>query len=116
MADLTGVLEGDGPFTVFAPTDDAFAALPEADLAALLADPASLADVLLYHVIADEVTSAEVVGLTSATMANGDDVAISVAGSTVFVNDASVVAVDIAARNGVIHVLDKVILPPPDGQ
>ncbi len=116
VADLTGVLEGDGPFTVFAPTDDAFAALPEADLAALLADPASLADVLLYHVIADEVTSAEVVGLTSATMANGDDVAISVAGSTVFVNDASVVAVDIAARNGVIHVLDKVILPPPDGQ
>lgn len=116
VADLTGVLEGDGPFTVFAPTDDAFAALPEADLAALLADPASLADVLLYHVIADEVTSAEVVGLTSATMANGDDVAISVAGSTVVVNDASVVAVDIAARNGVIHVLDKVILPPPDGQ
>ncbi len=116
VADLTGVLEGDGPFTVFAPTDDAFAALPEADLAALLADPASLADVLLYHVIADEVTSAEVVGLTSATMANGDDVAISVAGSTVFVNHASVVAVDIAARNGVIHVLDKVILPPPDGQ
>lgn len=116
VADLTGVLEGDGPFTVFAPTDDAFAALPEADLAALLADPASLADVLLYHVIADEVTSAEVVGLTSATMANGDDVAISVAGSTVFVNHASVVAVDIAARNGVIHVLDKVILPPPAGQ
>ncbi len=116
VADLTGVLEGDGPFTVFAPTDDAFAALPEADLAALLADPASLADVLLYHVIADEVTSAEVVGLTSATMANGDDVAISVAGSTVVVNDASVVAVDIAARNGVIHVLDKVILPPPAGQ
>jgi len=113
-AGLTSTLKSDGPFTVFAPTDAAFAALPAGTLDALLADPAALASILTYHVVAGEVTSDQVVNLSSATTVNGADIAISVAGANVMVNDANVVAVDVRATNGVIHVIDKVILPPSE--
>jgi transforming growth factor-beta-induced protein len=113
-AGLTATLKGAGPFTLFAPTDAAFAALPAGTVEALLADPTALASILTYHVVAGEVTSEQVVGLSSATTVNGADIAISVSGSNVMVNDANVVAVDVRATNGVIHVIDKVILPPSE--
>jgi len=111
-AGLVDTLSGTGPFTVFAPTDDAFAALPEGTVDALLADPEALADILLYHVVSGKVLASDVVGLTSATTVQGSDVAITVDGGSVMVNDANVVATDIDASNGIIHVLDAVILPP----
>jgi len=113
-AGLTGALsgQGQGPLTVFAPTDAAFAALGDATIQALLADPAKLAAILKYHVVAGEVTAAQVVNLSSASTLNGASVNISVNGGTVMVNDATVTATDIPARNGVIHVIDKVLLPP----
>ncbi|NND03610.1 MAG: fasciclin domain-containing protein [Acidimicrobiia bacterium] len=112
-AGLVDTLNGEGPFTVFAPTDEAFAALPEGTLDALLADPDALKDILLYHVVSGEVKAADVVGLESATTVQGEDIAISVDGGTVTLNgSATVVTTDIAASNGVIHVIDAVILPP----
>lgn len=111
-AGLTTTLEGAGPFTVFAPTDEAFAALPAGTLDALLADPAALAAILTYHVVEGEVPASQVVGLASATTINGADVAISVSGGNVMINDADVVATDVYATNGVIHVINKVLLPP----
>jgi transforming growth factor-beta-induced protein len=112
-AGLVDTLEGAGPFTVFAPTDDAFAALPAGTLDKLLADPAALKEVLLYHVVAGAVTADQVVGLTSATSVEGAPIAITVKDGKVYLNDAAqVVATDIAATNGVIHVIDHVILPP----
>lgn len=114
-AGLEATLRGPGPFTVFAPTDAAFAALPAGTLEALLADPETLADILLYHVVAGEVLAADVVGLTSATAANGDAIGIEVVGGQVVLNgSATVTATDIMATNGVIHVIDAVILPPAD--
>ncbi len=114
-AGLEDTLRGDGPFTVFAPTDAAFAALPAGTLESLLADPDTLADILLYHVVAGEVLAADVVGLTSATAANGDTIEIEVVDGGVVLNgSANVVATDILATNGVIHVIDAVILPPAD--
>ncbi len=110
-ADLVGVLQGDGPFTVFAPTDEAFAKIPAAQLQALLADKDALQKVLLYHVVPGRVAAAQVVGLDMAETANGQNVKISVSGSSVMVDDANVVATDIAASNGIIHVIDRVILP-----
>jgi uncharacterized surface protein with fasciclin (FAS1) repeats len=112
-AGLVDTLEGAGPFTVFAPTDDAFAALPAGTLDKLLADPAALKQVLLYHVVAGAVTADQVVGLTSATSVEGAPIAITIKDGKVYLNDAAqVVATDIAATNGVIHVIDHVILPP----
>ena len=116
-AGLVDTLSGDGPFTVFAPTDDAFAAALEAlDMTAeeLLADTALLESVLTYHVITSEVPSSDVVTLDGQSVAtvNGAEVTISVDGETVMVNDATVTAVDVAASNGVIHVIDSVLLPP----
>ena len=112
-AGLVDTLEGPGPFTVFAPTDDAFTALPAGTLDKLLADPAALKKVLLYHVVAGAVTADQVVGLTSATSVEGAPIAITVKDGKVYLNDAAqVVATDIAATNGVIHVIDHVILPP----
>ncbi len=112
-AGLVDTLEGPGPFTVFAPTDDAFAALPAGTLDKLLADPAALKKVLLYHVVAGAVTADQVVGLTSADSVEGAPIAITVKDGKVYLNDdAQVVATDIAATNGVIHVIDHVILPP----
>ncbi|GMU40899.1 MAG: hypothetical protein AMXMBFR23_17650 [Chloroflexota bacterium] len=114
-AGLEETLRSAGPFTVFAPTDAAFAALPAGTLEALLADPATLADILLYHVVPGDVRAADVVGLTSATAANGDAIGISVVNGGVVLNGSSnVTATDVLATNGVIHVIDAVILPPAD--
>ena len=114
-AGLVETLQGEGPFTVFAPTDEAFAALPEGTLESLLADPEALKKVLLYHVVSGEVTADQVVGLTSADSVEGSPIAIAVRDGTVFLNDtAEVVATDVMASNGVIHVIDAVILPPAD--
>ncbi len=112
-AGLEATLRGDGPFTVFAPTDAAFAALPAGTLDSLLADPDALANILLYHVVAGEVLAADVVGLTTATAANGDAIEIEVVNGGVVLNgSANVVTTDVLATNGVIHVIDAVILPP----
>jgi len=113
-ADLATTLKSPGPFTVFAPTDAAFAKLPAGtvDMLLLPENKAMLQAVLKYHVVAGEVKSAQVVTLTSATTLQGSDVAITVTGSTVKVNDATVTAADVEASNGVIHVIDTVLLPP----
>ena len=111
-AGLVETLQGEGPFTVFAPTDEAFAALPEGTLDSLLADSEALSQVLLYHVVPGEVMASDVIELDSATTAQGEDIAISVEGDSVKVNQAEVIATDVAASNGVIHVIDQVILPP----
>ena len=110
---LVETLKAEGPYTVFAPTDEAFAKLPDGTVAMLLQpeNKAKLVEILTYHVVAGKVTAAEVVTLESATTANGSDVAIRVVDDTVFVNDSRVVATDIGASNGVIHVVDTVILP-----
>jgi uncharacterized surface protein with fasciclin (FAS1) repeats len=111
-ADLVDVLSSDGPFTVFAPTDDAFAKIPADQLQAILADTELLTQILTYHVVAGEVTSDQVVGLASAETVQGEPLTITVDDAGVRVNEASVVAVDVMASNGVIHVIDTVILPP----
>jgi uncharacterized surface protein with fasciclin (FAS1) repeats len=112
-AGLVDTLNSEGPYTVFAPTDEAFAALPEGTLEALLADPAALADILLYHVVPGEVFAADVVGLDSATSAQGEAITITINGETVTLNgSANVVTTDVDASNGVIHIIDAVILPP----
>ena len=112
-AGLVETLQGPGPFTVFAPTDAAFAALPAGTLDGLLKDPAALKKILLYHVVSGAVTADKVVGLTSATSVEGSPIAISVKDGAVYLNDgAKVVTPDVMASNGVIHVIDKVILPP----
>jgi transforming growth factor-beta-induced protein len=114
-AGLTETLAGEGPFTVFAPTDDAFAALPEGTVEALLADIPALTDILTYHVVAGEVLAADVVGLESATTVQGSDISISVVDGNVFLNETiQVIITDIVASNGVIHVIDGVLLPPTE--
>ncbi len=110
-ADLVETLSGEGPFTVFAPTDDAFAKLPEGTLDSLLADIPALTDVLLYHVVPGRVLAADVVGLTSADTVLGQPLSISVDGETVMINDSQVVITDIEGSNGVIHVIDTVLIP-----
>ena len=112
-AGLIDTLEGDGPFTVFAPTDAAFEALPEGTVEMLLKpeNKEKLTAILTYHVVAGKVMSSDVVGIDSATTVNGADIDVMVSGSDVMLNDAKVTAVDISASNGVIHVIDKVILP-----
>ncbi|MDH3249960.1 MAG: fasciclin domain-containing protein, partial [Acidimicrobiia bacterium] len=111
-AGLTETLMGDGPFTVFAPTDEAFAAVDEATLDGLLADPAALAQVSLYHVVEGAVPAADVVTLESATSVQGSDVEIVVDGDAVTLNGANVAQTDITTSNGIIHVIDAVLLPP----
>src|SRR5215208_2116376 len=110
-AGLVDTLKGDGPFTVFAPTDEAFAKLPAGTLEALLADPAKLQAVLTYHVVPGRVTAADVATLSSATTVQGDPIAIDTS-MGVRVNDAHVTQADVMASNGVIHVIDTVLLPP----
>lgn len=112
-AGLIETLKGDGPFTVFAPTDEAFAKLPEGTVESLLKpeNKDQLVAVLTYHVVAGAVKADQVVKLDSATTVNGANVAIKVVDGSVRVDDATVVATDIAASNGVIHVIDSVILP-----
>lgn len=111
-AGLVDVLSGEGPYTVFAPTNAAFDALPAGTLDSLLADPAALADVLTYHVVEGKVMAEDVVNLTSATTVQGSDVTIEVVDGNVRVNEAMVVTTDLEASNGVIHVIDAVLLPP----
>jgi transforming growth factor-beta-induced protein len=113
-AGLVDALKGAGPFTVFAPTDEAFAKLPAGTVEALLKDPKALADILKYHVVAGKVMAADVVKLTEAETLLGKPVAIKVDGGKVMINDANVTATDIEASNGVIHVIDTVLLPPAD--
>jgi transforming growth factor-beta-induced protein len=113
-ADLVDTLKSEGPFTVFAPTDDAFAKLPEGTIEALLADIPALTDILLYHVVSGKVMAADVVTLSSADTVLGKPVAIKVEDGNVFINDAQVIITDVEATNGVIHVIDTVILPPAD--
>jgi uncharacterized surface protein with fasciclin (FAS1) repeats len=109
-AGLVETLKGPGPFTVFAPTDEAFAKIPKADLDALIADKAKLTKVLTYHVVPGKVTAAEVVKLKDAKTVEGGLVQFDTS-SGVKVNGASVVKADVMASNGVIHVIDSVILP-----
>jgi len=115
-AGLVETLKGEGPFTVFAPTDDAFAAVLESlgmSADELLADTDLLTQILLYHVVPGEVLAADVVNLSSATTVEGSDIAISVMDGNVMLNDsAAVIIPDVQASNGVIHVIDSVLLPP----
>jgi|AntAceMinimDraft_12_1070368.scaffolds.fasta_scaffold38825_1 uncharacterized surface protein with fasciclin (FAS1) repeats len=112
-AGLVETLKGEGPFTVFAPTDAAFAKVPAATLNALLADKEALSGVLTYHVVAGKVMAKDVVTLTEATTVQGQKVMIEVRDGKVYVDNAQVIMTDVAASNGVIHVIDAVILPKP---
>jgi uncharacterized surface protein with fasciclin (FAS1) repeats len=115
-ADLVDALKSDGPLTVFAPTDEAFAKLPAGTVETLLKpeNKEKLQAVLLYHVVEGKVTAEQVVKLTSAKTLEGDSVDISVKMGKVYVDDAQVIAADVEASNGVIHVIDAVILPSMD--
>ncbi|MGR5118298.1 fasciclin domain-containing protein [Vibrio astriarenae] len=112
-AGLVETLKGEGPFTVLAPTDDAFAALPEGTIDMLLMpeNKDKLIAILTYHVIPAKAMAEDVVKLTTAATVQGQDVMITVNGDSVMVNDATVVATDVVASNGVIHVIDKVLMP-----
>ena len=112
-ADLVETLKGDGPFTVFAPTDEAFAKLPKEAVADLLKpeNKDQLAKVLTYHVVAGKVMAADVVGLSEAKTVQGGTISIQVKDGNVMVDNANVVKTDIVCDNGVIHVIDSVIMP-----
>jgi transforming growth factor-beta-induced protein len=113
-AGLVDTLKGAGPFTVFAPTNDAFSKLPAGTLDSLLKDIPALKNVLLYHVVSGKVMAADVVKLTSATTVLGKNVTIRVDQGNVYINDAKVIITDIEASNGVIHVINAVLIPPKD--
>ena len=112
-AGLVGTLKGKGPFTVFAPTDQAFAKLPAGTVESLLkpANKQKLTEILTYHVVAGNVKAADVIKLSSAKTLNGQSVTIKVVGGKVLINGATVVKADIAASNGTIHVIDTVLMP-----
>jgi uncharacterized surface protein with fasciclin (FAS1) repeats len=114
VAGLVDVLKGAGPLTVFAPTDEAFAKLPAGTVEGLLAEPAKLAEVLKYHVVAGRVMSADVIraGMAHPETVQGARLHVRVENGRVLVDGAQVVAADIMASNGVIHVIDAVVLPP----
>jgi uncharacterized surface protein with fasciclin (FAS1) repeats len=112
-AGLDEALAGEGSFTVFAPTDDAFAKLPAGTIDALLGDIPALTDILLYHVVDGKVMAQDVVGLDDAETLQGAAFMILIDGGTVKLNgDSNVIITDIEAFNGVIHVIDSVLLPP----
>jgi uncharacterized surface protein with fasciclin (FAS1) repeats len=114
-AGLVEALKGEGPFTVFAPTDEAFAALPEGTLETLLADPeGDLTQILRYHVVPGKVMAADVSDGLEAETLQGASVSFTIEGVKVMINGATIVATDIEASNGVIHVIDAVILPPAE--
>jgi transforming growth factor-beta-induced protein len=116
-AGLVETLKGEGPFTVFAPTDEAFAALPAGTLDTLLADPSGdLTQILLYHVVPGAVMAADVTDSLEATTVQGSPVTFTAGADGVMINDATIVTTDIAASNGVIHVIDAVLLPPAEGE
>jgi len=112
-AGLVETLKGKGPFTVFAPTDGAFAKLPAGTVDSLLKpeNKQKLTAILTYHVVAGNIKAADVVKLTSAKTLNGESVTIKTAGGMVMINDATVVKADITATNGTIHVIDTVLMP-----
>ena len=112
-AGLVDTLKGDGPFTVFAPTNAAFEKLPAGTVETLLKpeNKDQLVAVLTYHVVPGKVMAADVVGLDSAPTVNGKDVHVRVKGGSVYINKSMVTATDIEASNGVIHVIDTVLLP-----
>lgn len=113
-ANLVTALQGDGPFTVFAPNDAAFAKLPAGTVEALLKDPAKLAAILTYHVVPGKITAADVMKMGKGNPAtlNGKMLNVKVDGGTVHVGAGTVIAADVMASNGVIHVIDTVLLPP----
>ena len=111
-AGLVDALKGDGPFTVFAPTDDAFKKLPKGALDNLLKDKEALKNVLLYHVVSGNVSSKDVVKLDKATTLNGSDIKIKTVDGKVMINNSQVTTADVQASNGIIHVIDTVLLPP----
>jgi uncharacterized surface protein with fasciclin (FAS1) repeats len=113
-AELVEVLKGEGPFTVFAPTDKAFKRVPKEKLESLLRDKTALQAVLKYHIVPGKVMAADVVQLKSAKTALGKPVKIAVKDRDVTINGAKVVKTDIECTNGVIHVIDAVLLPPAD--
>ena len=110
-ANLIETLKVEGPFTVFAPTDEAFAKLPEGTVEALLKDKEALTNILLYHVVSGNVSSSEVVKLDAATTIAKSDVSIKVKDGKVFINDSQVTTADVMASNGVIHIIDTVLIP-----
>ncbi|MFN2339715.1 MAG: fasciclin domain-containing protein [Halanaerobium sp.] len=112
-AELIETLKGEGPFTVFAPTDAAFAALPEGTLDSLLADKEQLTNVLLYHVVSGKVMAEDVLTMDGAMVETvfGEEIEISIEDGMVYINDAQVTTTDIEASNGVIHVIDAVLVP-----
>jgi uncharacterized surface protein with fasciclin (FAS1) repeats len=110
-AGLVETLSSPGPFTVFAPTDEAFAKLPQGTVEALLKDIPKLKSILTYHVVAGKLMAADVVKLSSVKTVNGQTITITVKDGKVMVNNANVIKTDIVCSNGVIHVIDTVILP-----
>ncbi|WP_292464624.1 fasciclin domain-containing protein [Methanolobus sp.] len=111
-ANLTETLSGEGPFTVFAPTDEAFEALPEGTLDELLQDEDALTAVLTYHVVSGEYNASDIADMESLPTVQGEDINVTVENENVMVNDANVTTADIEASNGIIHVIDSVMLPP----
>ena len=111
-AGLAGTLSKPGAYTVFAPTNAAFAKVPKATLNSLAKNPAALKRVLLYHVVAGKVPAAKVVTLRSAKTLAGPTVKIRVDGKTVRINSATVAKADVMASNGIVHVIDRVLIPP----
>jgi uncharacterized surface protein with fasciclin (FAS1) repeats len=108
---LVEALKGKGPFTVFAPTDEAFAKLPKGTIEALLKDKEALKKILLYHVVSGKVTSEEVVKLNKAETLEGQNVMIQVTDGSVMINNSKVTTTDVMASNGVIHIIDTVLIP-----
>ena len=111
-ADLVETLKGEGPFTVFAPTDEAFAKIPKETLEALLKDKKALAGVLTYHVVAGKVMASDVVKMDTAKTVEGKAITIVTKDGKVTINGVNVIKTDIVCKNGVIHVIDAVLLPP----
>ena len=110
-AGLVETLKGKGPFTVFAPTDEAFAKLPAGTVDALLKDKAKLTAILTYHVVPGDVRAAQAMKLTSAKTVNGQSLKVMAHDGVVMIDNAKVTKADIVAKNGVIHVIDTVVLP-----
>jgi uncharacterized surface protein with fasciclin (FAS1) repeats len=109
-AGLVDTLNGEGPFTVFAPTDEAFAKLPAGTVEGLISNPEELKKILTYHVVSGKVMASDVMGLTSATTVEGGELSIDTSNG-VKINDSMVVTPDIECSNGVIHVIDTVLMP-----
>ena len=113
-AGLVEELQKEGPFTVFAPTDEAFAKLPKGTLESLLKDKEALKKILLYHVVSGKVMASDVVKLKSATTLEGNNVKITINDGNVMINNAKVIKADVSTSNGVIHVIDTVLIPEND--